>query len=85
MSKTIKITEDKFKRVLKEVFKEEMMNNDNPNAATPQDPFGQDGFSREGTPYEGVEDGHGESTVGRGPDYLDKNKGINNVINPELP
>ena len=78
--KKINISEEKLKKALREIFKEQMMNNDNPNAATPQDPFGQDGFSREV-----VEDGHGESTVGRGPDNFDKNKGLNDVINPELP
>ena len=78
--KKINISEEKLKKALREIFKEEMMNNDNPNAATPQDPFGQDGLSREGTPYEGVEDGHGESTVGHGPDYLDKNEGLGTDI-----
>ena len=83
--KKINISEEKLKKALREIFKEQMMNNDNPNAATPYDPFGRDGLSREGTKYEGVEDGHGESTVGRGPDNFDKNKGLNDVINPELP
>ena len=59
MSKTIKITEDKFKRVLREVFKEEIYQDN-------RDPFAdQKEFKREGTPYENVEDGHGESIVGK--------------------
>ena len=78
--KKINISEEKLKKALREIFKEQMMNNDNPNAATPYDPFGQDGFGREG-----IEDEHGESTVGRGPDNFYKNKGLNDVINPELP
>jgi hypothetical protein len=58
MSKTIKITEDKFKRVLREVFKEEIYQDN-------RDPFADQRMEREGTPYEGVEDGHGESIVGK--------------------
>lgn len=73
MSKTIKITEDKFKRVLREVFKEEIYQDN-------RDPFADQRMKREGTPYEGVEDGHGESTVGHGPDYLDKNEGLGTDI-----
>lgn len=82
MSKTIKITEDKFKRVLREVFKEEIQED---NFRPFKDQAEEKEFERNGTPYEGVEDGHGESTVGRGPDNFDKNKGLNDVINPELP
>jgi hypothetical protein len=73
MSKTIKITEDKFKRVLREVFKEEIYQDN-------RDPFADQRMKREGTPYERVEDGHGESTVGHGPDYLDKNEGLGTDI-----
>jgi hypothetical protein len=85
MSKIVNISEEKFRRALREVFKQEVGALNNDEAATPHDPFGQDGLERKGTPYEGVEDGHGESTVGRGPDNFDKNKGLNDVINPELP
>lgn len=73
MSKTINITEDKFKRVLREVFKEEIYQDN-------RDPFADQRMKRKGTPYEGVEDGHGESTVGHGPDYLDKNEGLGTDI-----
>jgi len=82
MSKTINITEDKFKRVLREVFKEEIYED---NQRPFKDQAKEKEFERNGTSYEGVEDGHGESTVGRGPDNFDKNKGLNDVINPELP
>lgn len=78
MSKTIKITEDKFKRVLREVFKEEIQEN---NFRPFEDQAKEKEFERNGTPYEGVEDGHGESTVGHGPDYLDKNEGLNDIVN----
>ena len=78
MSKTIKITEDKFKRVLREVFKEEIYED---NQRPFEDQAKEKEFERNGTPYEGVEDGHGESTVGHGPDYLDKNEGLNDIVN----
>jgi hypothetical protein len=78
MSKTIKITEDKFKRVLREVFKEEIQED---NFRPFEEQAKEKEFERNGTPYEGVEDGHGESTVGHGPDYLDKNEGLNDIVN----
>ena len=70
--KKVNISEDKFKKALREIFKEEVLNGEAPDN---QHPFG-----RKGTPYENVEDGHGESTVGHGPDYLDKNQGLNTDI-----
>jgi hypothetical protein len=78
MSKTIKITEDKFKRVLREVFKEEIQDD---NFRPFEEQAKGKEFERNGTPYEGVEDGHGELTVGHGPDYLDKNEGLNDIVN----
>ena len=63
--KKVNISEDKLKKALREIFKEEILNNDEPNAATPRDPFGQDALERKGTPYENREDGHGESIVGK--------------------
>lgn len=65
MSKIVNISEEKFRRALREVFKQEVGALNNDEAATPHDPFGQDGLERKGTPYEGVEDGHGESIVGK--------------------
>jgi hypothetical protein len=57
--KKINISEDKLKKALREIFKEEMYQSN-------QEPFAdQSEFKREGTPYENVEDGHGESIVGK--------------------
>jgi len=57
--KKINISEDRLKKALREIFKEEMYQSN-------QDPFAdQREFKREGTPYENVEDGHGESIVGK--------------------
>ena len=54
--KKINISEDKLKKALREIFKEEVLNGE---YADNQHPFG-----REGTPEEGVEDGHGYGIVG---------------------
>lgn len=57
--KKVNISEDRLKKALREIFKEEMYQSN-------QDPFAdQREFKREGTPYENVEDGHGESIVGK--------------------
>ena len=57
--KKVNISEDKLKKALREIFKEEVYQSN-------QDPFAdQKEFKREGTPYENVEDGHGESIVGK--------------------
>ena len=65
--KKVNISEDKLKKALREIFKEEVLNK---NGADPQHPFG-----RKGTDFEGVEDGHGESIVGDpvDPTVYDKN------------
>ena len=57
--KKVNISEDKLKKALREIFKEEMYQSN-------YEPFAdQSEFEREGTPYENVEDGHGESIVGK--------------------
>lgn len=57
--KKVNISEDKLKKALREIFKEEMYQSN-------YEPFAdQKEFKREGTPYENVEDGHGESIVGK--------------------
>ena len=57
--KKINISEEKLKKALREIFKEEIYQDN-------RDPFAdQKNFEREGTPYENVEDGHGESIVGK--------------------
>ena len=40
--KKVNISEEKLKKALREVFKEEVLNNNDPNAPTPYDPFGLD-------------------------------------------
>lgn len=55
--KKVNISEDKLKKALREIFKEEVLNSE---YADNQHPFG-----RKGTPEEGTEDGHGESIVGK--------------------
>ena len=57
--KKVNISEDRLKKALREIFKEEMYQSN-------YEPFAdQKEFKREGTPYENVEDGHGESIVGK--------------------
>ncbi len=57
--KKVNISEDRLKKALREIFKEEMYQSN-------YEPFAdQREFKREGTPYENVEDGHGESIVGK--------------------
>lgn len=56
--KKINISEDKLKKALREIFKEEMYQSN-------QEPFaGQNKFKREGTPEDEVEDGYGYGIVG---------------------
>ena len=57
--KKVNISEDRLKKALREILKEEMYQSN-------YEPFAdQKEFKREGTPYENVEDGHGESIVGK--------------------
>ena len=57
--KKVNISEDKLKKALRGIFKEEMYQSN-------YEPFAdQKEFKHEGTPYENVEDGHGESIVGK--------------------
>ena len=56
--KKINISEEKLKKALKEIFKEEVYQSN-------QEPFAGQELERKGTPYENVEDGHGESIVGK--------------------
>lgn len=63
MKRTINISEKKFMKALRRIVEmEDVYNNYEP-------------FEREGTPYENVEDGHGESIVGKNidPTVYDKN------------
>jgi hypothetical protein len=72
MSKIVNISEKKFMKALRHIVTEEAPSNYDPFADQIAD---KKKFSRLGTPYEGNQDGHGESTVGEpvDPTVYDKN------------
>ena len=70
MSKIINISEEKFRKALKEMLINEIAPEYDPSSNS--EPFE---FERTGTPQESVEDGHGEGLVGKpaDPTVYDKN------------
>ena len=52
----VNISEEKLKKALREVFKEEVLNNNDPNAPTPYDPFGLDAKNDMGVGDDGTLD-----------------------------
>ena len=75
MSKIVNISEEKFKRALREVFKEQVLNGEYPD--------NQHQFGRLGTDQENTEDGHGESIVGKNVDQTNygPDQGLHDIVN----
>ena len=73
--KIVNISEDKHKAALRKLFKEEVLNG--------QDPDNQHPFGRLGTDQENTEDGHGESIVGKNVDQTNygPDQGLHDIVN----